>query len=144
MFPHSHRPPQLSAPTKVCFIDGKSSSPLSKMSGHPWKYITERKRSTTASTLTINLRLRGPCRICGRGGEKKLVLTDEKGTWHKRTLHLKWAPVNTGGGRLRGTSLKGRGRRWAADMQRDGSKQLSHTAQSPSLKLSTRHWESTV
>lgn len=48
------------------------------------------KQSTSAPALTINLRVRGPCRIW----EKKLVLADEKGTWLKRTLHLEWASVS--------------------------------------------------
>ena len=60
----THSWPSTSTPTKVCFIDGKSSSLHSRMSGHQWKYITERKQSTSASILAINLRLRGPCRIC--------------------------------------------------------------------------------
>lgn len=80
----------MSTPTKVFFIDGKSSSLHFRVSQHQWKYITEKRQSTPASTLTINHRVRGPCRV-----REKLVLADEKGAWRRRTLHLKWASVNT-------------------------------------------------
>lgn len=60
----THSSTCMSTSTNQCFIDGKSSSLHSRVSGHQWKYITERKQSTSASTLTINLRVRGPCRVC--------------------------------------------------------------------------------
>lgn len=86
---------RMSPPTKECFIDERAHHYFA-VSGHDWKYITQRRQSTLATMLTINLRVRGPCRKCGRGeGEKKVVLADEKGAWRKRTLHLKRASVNT-------------------------------------------------
>lgn len=81
---------------KRVFYWWESSSLLCRVSGHDWKYITQRRQSTLATMLTINLRVRRPCRKCGGGGgKKKVVLADEKGAWRKRTLHLKWASVNT-------------------------------------------------
>lgn len=67
---------------KGVFYWWESSSLLCRVSGHDWKYITQRRQSTLATMLTINLRVRGPCRKCGRGeGEKK------KSFWLMRKVH---------------------------------------------------------
>lgn len=76
----------MSTSTKQCFIDGKSSSLHSRVSGHQWKYITERKQSTSASTLTINLRVRGPCRVCEKSRSR----------WWERYVTQKDTPSKMG------------------------------------------------
>lgn len=124
-------------PTKVCFIDGKSSSLHSRVSGHQWKYITERRQASSASTLTINLRVRGPCRVC-----EKLVLADEKGAWRKRTLHLKWASVNTEIEEMEQQETGGR--EMSSGYEKDGRWAVVSRAESYSLSLSTRHLENTA
>lgn len=60
---------------------GKISSPLISPLQDQWNH-TELRRSTSATTLTINPRVRGPCRKCRQG----VVPADEEGARRKRTL----------------------------------------------------------
>lgn len=125
----------MSTPTKVCFIDGKISSLHSRVSGHQWKYITERRQSTSASTLTINLRVRGPCRICEK----------TRSHWWERYMTQKDTPSKMGFCQHRrggdGAAGEGSG---SGGNEKDSRWAVVSTAESYSLSLSTRHLENTV